>query len=174
MKLKSKFCVEKQVWRENAWKFSYEVKRLQVLDEFLNFWSINFKRSYLDHHLSPWGHSFCTKILRIWNLSPYKFWILKVFVSCLKKSKDYRSFHKFPSTSQGHNFLNFWSFWLVLFEKCSLRDLIHFIFEWQEKILNGRPCLDWKHYMSFFAKLRNFSKCEKVSLFLVISKSFDS
>ena len=158
------------VRKENAWKLAYEVKRTQVLDEFLNFWSINFKWTYLDHHLSFWGHSFCTKIFIMWTSSPYKPWILKVFESCLKKSKDYRSFHDFSSTSQGHNLLNFWSFWLVLFAKCSLKDLLHFIFRNQEKILDGRPCLDWKHYRSFFAKLRNFSKCEKVSLFLVISK----
>ena len=74
---------------------------------------------------------------------------MKVFGSCLKKSKDYRSFHEISSTSQGHNFLNFWNFWVILFDKCSLRGLLHVIFESQEKILSGSSFLKRKDYRSF-------------------------
>ena len=109
-----------------------------------------------------------------------RFWICELYLhirfedwKCLevtwKDQKIIGHFMIFSSTSQGHNLLNFWSFWLLIFAKCSLRDLLYFIFENQEQNLNGRSCLDWKHYRSFFAKFINFSKYKKSDVFLVIS-----
>ena len=104
--------------------------------------------------------------------SPYKPWRLKVFESCLKKSKDYRSFHKFSSNSQDHNFLNFWNFWVILFAKYSLRGLLHIIFENQEKILNGRSFLKRKDYRSFLESgMLNQGLTRKISDFSRILKA---
>ena len=57
----------------------------------------------------------------------------------------------FP-TSTIYNSLNFWIFLMVQISKCHSRGLFHAIFFGQEQILNGRPCLDVRHYRSFLKK----------------------
>ena len=90
-----------------------------------------------------------------WGCELYSFFYMqseKMYGTCPKDTKGYRSFNDFLPTSTIHNSLNFWIFWMVKVSKFHSRGLFHSIFFGQEKIPSGRKCLDANHYRSFFKK----------------------